>query len=345
MKLKFKLLAILVAFVCLTSFAGRDEFTKEHHFAFAKDDIESLKVINKYGKVTVSDQGGDSITVDVTVIVEHASESKAEYLLEQIEIDVDQSGSKITAETEINSNFKSKQHFEINYNINIPADRNLDITNKYGDVMLDELNANGRFVIAYGNISTGNLMTPENETIILELSYSKADFQDVNHLDADIKYSKLYMGENKSLVLESRYSTINVDKIGKLKLDSKYDGVSVNVVGSMYAESKYTSYNIDNLLSEFVLENGYGSVRVGKVDPDFKKIDIVSSYGGIKVGLGDANYRLDAECSYCGVSYPSDKYDGNRIKDNHNIKLNGNVGSGGGNVRIVSRYGSVKLND
>lgn len=345
MKLKFKLLAILVAFGCLTAFAGKSEFTKEHHFAYGKENIESLKVLNKYGKIIVSDQGGDSITVDVTVIVEHASESKAEYLLEQIEIEVDKSGSKIIAETDINTSFKSKQHFEINYNINIPADRNLDITNKYGDVVLDELNASGKFVIGYGNISTGNLTAPDDEAIILELSYSKADFQDVNRLDADIKYSKLYMGENKFMNLDSRYSTINVDKIGKLIFDSRYDGLSVNVVGRLKAESKYTNYSIDSLLSEFVLENGYGSIRIGRVDPDFKKIDINSSYGGIKIGLGNADYRLYTECNYCGVSYPSDKYDGNRIKDNHNLKLDGNIGSGGGNVRIISRYGSVKLDD
>lgn len=345
MKLKFKLLTLLLAISCATVFAGQNEFTKEHHFAYTKDAVESLKITNKYGQVTISDQGGDSITIDVTVMVEHASENKAEYLLDQIEIDVRKSGSKLIAETEIGTSFKSKQNFKINYNINIPADRALEIINKYGNVVLDELNASGNFTIDYGNITAGNMQAPDGESISLSLAYSKADFQDVNRLGAEIKYSKLYMGASESVILESRYSTIDASKIGNLKFDSRYDGVSIDELGKLKAESKYTNYSIDRLHSDLILDNGYGSVRVESVSSNFNLIDITNNYGGIRLGLGDANYKIDAECDYCGIVYPSEKYVGNRIKDNHNMKLQGNVGEGGGKIVINSRYGSIKLTD
>jgi len=343
MKLKFKLLTLFLILVSFSAMAGKGEYSRHIHRAFLKSGVTALNLQNKFGEITINDSGGDSVTIDVKIVVENAYEGKAEYLLRQINIAISKSGKTVTAETNISSDFKTKQNFSINYKVNIPANCDLDISNKYGSLSVAKLEARGKFDIAYGNITTGSMNTPDNSSVLLNLSYGKADMEDVNKLNAEIKYSKLYMDKIDYLQLDSKYSSMSIDEVGELNTTSKYDGFSIDRAGSVSAESKYTHYSIGDLQKKFILTSEYGNVDVEKVESDFEMIDITSSYGGIKLGLDDRSYNLQAECTYCGINYPQERFVGNKEKDNQNIKLDGQVGKGTGIVHIVSRYGGVKL--
>ncbi|MDX9880461.1 MAG: hypothetical protein RBS73_00250 [Prolixibacteraceae bacterium] len=343
MKLKVNFILIAIVFSCFSSHSA--DYTKKLRKAYPKGDVAALSISNKYGTITINDAGGDSVTIDVTIVVESADGSKARQLLDQISVGFSKSGKTAMAETKISSDFKTRQNFSINYKVNIPADRDLDISNKYGNLSVNKLEARGKFDIAYGNITAEIMKAPENEPILLDLSYGRADFQEVNKLNAAIGYSKLFLGETRVLKLVSKYSTIQMNEVGELQTESKYDGFSIDEAGSITAESKYTHYNVDELKKKLVLDSAYGNITVDEVADGFETIDIDSSYGGIKLGLDERAYTLYAECSYCGVDYPQNLFKGNREKDNQNLKIDGKIGNGTANVRIISRYGGVKLTE
>ncbi|HNX79719.1 MAG TPA: hypothetical protein PKJ24_07540, partial [Prolixibacteraceae bacterium] len=57
-----------------------------------------------------------------------------------------------------------------------------------------------------------------------------------------------------------------------------------------------------------------------------------------------AGYEVQANCNYCDIQYPSEKFKGNRMKENTSQSINGKVGSGTpGRVFVESRYGNIKL--
>lgn len=342
MKLKFNLLLLVFGLFYFSVQAS--EFTREEHSGYLKSSIKALDITNKFGTITINDFGGDSVTVDVKITVDNINENKAEYLLDQIEINTQKVGSLLKVETKINDDFKTKQNFSIDYTINIPADRDLTVSNKYGNVVVNKLDANGNFNIDYGNINTGALLAPENQSIKLDVSYGKADIESVNNMEAEIKYSKLFLGEGQSLNIESKYSGINLKGIKSMVLDSKYDGVEIEKIGDLKADSKYTNYDIEELKHSLVLDTQYGSVRIEQVASGFESIDLTNTYGGIDIDLGNSNYYLDASCDYCDIKYPEDKFQGNRVKDGHNLNLKGTVGAESDKkVTINSRYGGVKL--
>ncbi|WP_159516958.1 hypothetical protein [Sunxiuqinia indica] len=342
MKLKFKLLFLFFGLLYLS--AQADEYTREEHSAYLKSVINSLDITNKFGTITINDFGGDSIIVDALITVENSNEGKAEYLLDQIEIKINRVGSLLKVETEIKDDFKTKRNFSIDYTINIPADRNLTVANKFGDVVINKLNANGKFNISYGNISTGDLLAPENSKINMEIAYGKADIESVNHLQTEIRYSKLFIGQALSMYADSKYSGLNIEEIDALTLESKYDGVSIEEINSLKADSKYTNYDIEKLGKSLVLDTQYGSVQIDKVADTFENIDITNNYGGIEIGLDEAEYYLNASCDYCDVKYPEEKFVGNREKEDHRFSVLGNIGNATkAKVTIKSRYGGIKL--
>lgn len=335
-------IALMICSTMLVS-ATSAEFTKQIRKGWTKSSVTALRITNKFGEVKINDLGGDSVTVKVIITIDNASAGKAQDLMDKIQIEIQKTGGLVSAETNIEDDFRSKQNFSIDYLVNIPKDRELNITNKYGNVFVNELDAKGSFDISYGSMTAGKMKAPAGYPVKIVVSYGKANLESINDANMEFKYSKLYADEINHLILDSKYSTVNLNKTNNLTLDSKYDGINIDELGQMKSESKYTNYKIGLLTGSFTLDTGYGSVRISKVAAKFDLIRIVNSYGGINIGLNSLNYKLQADCDYCEVDYPSDRYKGNRIKDNHRFSLDGNVGTGGGTVSVTSRYGGVKL--
>ena len=345
MKLKFNLILILLLFSAMLVHATNVEYTKNIRKGWAKSSVTALKITNKFGEVKINDLGGDSVTIKVLITIDNKSSEKAKELMDKISVDFDKSGGLVTATTEIEENFRNNETFSIDYLVNIPKDRELTISNKYGNLILNELDAKGYFEVNYGSMTAGNMKAPAGNPVKIIVNYGKADLAMINDANLEFKYSKLTADEIVQLTLDSKYSTINLHKTKNLTLDSKYDGFSIDEIGTLKSISKYTNYKIDLLTENLDLDTGYGSVRINKVDAKFENISIANSYGGINIGLNDLSYKLKADCDYCEVSYPENRYKGNKIKENHKFSLEGNVGTGGGKVSINSRYGGVKLTE
>jgi hypothetical protein len=345
MKSKFNLTIALLVLSTLFVNAAGGEFSKQYRKGWLKSGVTALQITNKFGEVKVNDMGGDSITIKVLITIDNASESRAKELMNKIHINLQKNGGLVTAETEIEENFRGNNSFSIDYLVNVPKDRDLTINNKYGNVIVNELEAKGSFDVAYGSMTAGKMKAPAGNPIKIIISYGKATLETINDANMEFKYSKLYADEISQMILDTKYSTVNLHKASTITLDSKYDGINIDEIDKLKSVSKYTNYKIGMLTGSLDLDTGYGSMKINKVGAKFDKIQITNSYGGINIGLNDLNYKLKADCDYCDVNYPETRYKGNRIRENHSFSLDGNVGTGGGIVLINSRYGGVKLTE
>ena len=316
------------------------QYEKKVHRSFEKSGIMELDITNKYGNIEITDHGDDFVTIDAVITVTNANERKASEILSKIDIIISQEGTKLKVQTTFAKNISG--NFSINYIINIPSDRNLTINNKYGNVVLQDLNGNGKFEIAYGNFTCGSL----NSTIAnIELAYGKADIKTFNTLNINAKYSKIYLDSGNNIDLISSYSDIETGKLGSLKIDAKYGGIKINEIDRLLAESRYTNYTISLLNESFTLTSGYGTILVNKVNHQFKDINITNTYGSISLGLNNVSYNVNVLADYCKVNYPPKQLNGNINASTHGVRITGSIGSGEphGNLKISSRYGNIDL--
>ena len=349
MKSKCKIFAALFVFVAAiaaTTPATAEEQTKEYHESWAAGSVQTLAIENKFGDVKIRNSGGSEVTIDVVITVEAPNEAKANELLEKIYVDFGKSGSTVKAVTHLADDFKSRQEFSIDYEVNIPSDKNLDISNKYGNTAVGVLNADGEFTIQYGNFTATELNAPESGKMNINLEYGKADISSASDLNVTVKYSTINFGTLDDLELESKYAVVNIDEGSSVSAESKYDTFNFDEIGSVSATTKYTHIEIGQLIKSLKVEAGYGGIRIDEVNPDFESINIKNSYGQIALGMDNANYLLDASCEYCGINYPEDNFAGDRMSESHTSIVKGKVGTGtGGSVILNSRYGQIKLKD
>lgn len=344
--LKFIAALFMISILSAGVTAVAEEQVKEYNESWPASGISTLEMVNKFGEIRINNEGGSEITIDVKVTVEAANEKKANELLDKIEVEFSKSGSTLKAITKIENNFKSQKRFSIDYVVNIPSDKNLNITNKYGNTFVNSLTSDGYFNIKYGNLSANELQTPESGNLKLDMAYGNANIGSATNLKALVSYSPLTIEEINTLKLESKYSTIEIEEANHIQIESKYDKFRFEEVESVTATTKYSHIKIGELTTSLKIEAGYGGVTVGEVSNNFEFINITNSYGQISLGLDEASYMLDANCHYCGIDYPRDNFSGNRIKENHTSTVKGKVGDGsGGKIMIKSRYGEIKLND
>lgn len=344
MKRKYNYIVALLVAISFSIAATAQETTRRFSKSWPVSEVETLEIINKFGEVKISDRGGSQVTIEVVVTVE-GPESRAKALLDDITVSFGSLGSKATAETKMASSFKSRGKFSIDYTVSIPASKNLNITNKFGNVVMQDLTGKGNFDIGYGNLTAGQLNTPGSDGFRLNLEYGKADAESMKDGRVSLSYSKMFVKSAENVLLESKYSTMNIDNLNSLRVDSKYDTFNFGKLVSLEGDSKFTNYRIAIIEKRLKLVSGYGTVRVDHIPSDFELIDVNSSYAQISLGIdNNAAYQIYATCDYCSIDYPQSNFVGNRMKENTRQTIDGKIAGGTkGKVRVESRYGNIKL--
>lgn len=343
----FKLMLLVCGVTVITALqpANAVEKTKKFNQAWPVSGVSTVEISNKYGEVKVVNNGGNQITVDVVVTVEAGSERNTSELLDKINVSFSKSGSTVKAETTIENHFSGSRRMSIDYLVNVPSDKNLRISNKYGNTIVNDLEASGDFDIQYGSLTAVELKAPASGHMNISLAYSNnCSVQEAGDLNLDIKYSGINISEARNIKLRSSYSNVDVEEAGVLQIESKYDKFNFGEVESVTANTKYTNTKVGQIAKVLNYETGYGSLKVGEISKTFESVSVTSSYGQVSLGLQEASYTVNATCEYCGISYPESQFKGNKMKERNTTTIEGKVGSGnGGKVMIKSRYGEIKL--
>ena len=337
--LKFSILVATVLLISLNVNAER--ISKRVYKNYPVNKVQKLDINNKYGNIYIENNRTDSVIVSADIWVEGTSE-KARHLLDNINVTVNLNGSTVVAVTSIENTMNGNNEFSIDYHVSIPADRELAVVQKYGNVNMKDLNAKGTFEIKYGELNGQKLLSPD---LKMDIAYSKVNLDATKDLLLTLHYSKIRLEKGSNLKAETRYSGINVGECNQFDADSKYDNFNIDKINTLIMNSMYTGINIDRLNSKLSLINGYGGVTVREIPAGFESITIQNKYAGIKLGIAsDASYKLNGKVHYSDIKHPDGKL--NRMRENTSYEVTGTIGNSENpksSVQIDSNYGSVNL--
>ena len=348
---------LFAALLCaVTLAASAEEVKKEFHREMVPIDNSTLTVSNKFGAVVTETWDKDNIVVDVTVRVEHPTMEKAKKLLEMITVEFKEQAGNLTAETIFSDDFSSinwrgsNNSFSVNYNIKMPAYVNLDITNKYGATVVDEVSGLTVLNVKYGDLTVNKLtrgnVKPLNSIII---AYGKGSAYDLGWADINARYLSMFsIDKAKALLVDSKYSKIQVGEVSSLVADSKYDGYKINAANNIVVIGGYTDFTLGNVTKKLEVETKYGNISVEKISAGFEKVSVKAGYCGVRLGIDPAAcYNMNAKVSYGSLKFDDSKFSPDkRIIGNTSSELAGKVGSCANptpTVIVEASYGAVKL--
>jgi len=354
---KFRVVFFIGVFLSLTgAWAYADEVTKEFHEEFDADKNTVLTLKNKYGNIDIQNWDKASIKIDVVVTVKHSNTEKAEKVLDDINVKFSTGPNSVSAVTEIDSkfsrssNWKNGNDFEINYSVQMPADINLDLSNKYGHVIIEEVAGHAAIVLNYGKLTVNKLSRGNVKPLnTLNLAYaSGSSITECSWLKANIKYSSLDIEKAKAFVGYTSYMKLKIKEVSSVVIEGKYDGYTFGALSNLVVNTRYSGIKADELSNKLEADTKYTNVTIGSMPADFEGINISSAYGTYRIGLDEnASYNLEGNASYSKIYY----HEGgsvSRIQESNSMEVNGTVGSNpnpSAVVKVTTRYGNVKLNE
>jgi len=280
----------------------RDSRTKSKSYAVSSE--TTLEVENKYGTILIVPWNKDSVKIDAEIFLEAKNSSKLRKLKNDIDIsftgtrtyviartEIGDGGSRLGSELRALSNtLVSNTTVEVNYTIYLPDYIDLVLTNKFGDIYIDDLNGDVDISLSNGVLKANHIPG----TSRVELIFAKAMIRELGTTSLKMSYGELTLGSVKQLDLSSKSSDIQIDSADVIKIDSRRDKMQIGEVEYLYGISSFTDITIQDFIREADCEMSYGNLIIENVSPDFSKINIESDYTDITLYTSaESNYTVD----------------------------------------------------
>lgn len=332
------------------------EVTRKYSKVFSVSPSTAVVVSNRYGDVNVETWNRNEVSIEVVVTAEMATRDRSERVVEMISIEFSEGDNTVEAKTVLDSRFSTvtrgsgTSRFKIDYTVRMPGKNDMNITNRYGNVKIDEHPGWVNVNLQYGNLVALRLTRGNVKPLnCITLSYGRATIDEANWLSVVSRYaSDFSIRKVQAMMIDSRYSKFIIDEAGSIVADSKYDNISVKAINNFVAETSYTNVKLSTLNNSLNLVARYGSFEATSVPSGFESLSVDASYCGVTLGIDrNAAYRLEAKVNYGSLSYCDECIDiRRRIVESTSRELIG-VARPERNptaiVNIKSSYASVRL--
>ena len=295
---------LLALMVTMGSMLQAQDYTdkKSVSRSFPANMETTLEVENKYGKIKLVTWEKDSVAVEVDLALTESSSSKLRKLKEDVHIDFTSTNNYIIAKTVIESESGriakelrnlsntltgSNKRMEINYTVRVPEYLDVVLTNKFGDIYMDDLEGQLELNLSNGALKANRLTGNSS----INLSFVDGTIKTLGSCTMSLSYSELELEEASQLDLDSKSSRLDADSINVLKINSRRDRFFFQQVEYLYGRGNFTQLSVYDFLRECDLYMKYGELTIEHVMPSFSKIYVESDYT-------DVSLFTDPQCNF-----------------------------------------------
>ena len=356
-KLGYIILLTVIALSASSSLSGKpnEKYTKTVSKSFPATPQSYLRLENKFGSVSITNWDKPEISIEVSIEVQTNSKQEAESTLNGITIRLNQQQDTVIATTifdekseKIKGFFNLGQNakeFSVNYTIKLPKETNIMVSQKFGDVNVDEITGYAAINVKYGNLHVVNLtrgnVQPLNN---IELGYAEGNIENLGWCSIDLKFSKLNIFKAKAAVLVSKHSTIEVENISSLVVKGKFDNYQIGNIKNLVAEGSYTEFKVETLSGKLSLEGKFGGIHVDQLAKSFEEIRVDLEHAGIRLGIApEISYKIEATSSFGNINIADDSKL-SKISKNTSSQVYGNIGNNPtGTINIKTKFGDIDI--
>lgn len=354
---KITINALVVLMSCTA--LGQNKVSKEIKETTALSNNGQLFIENKYGDVFIDGWSRETIEINVEIEAKGRNLEKAKELLNRINPEIETSGNvvmikSVISERELgffNRYIKKvdalnteKTNTNINYRIYLPKQTEIEVINKYGDVIITNWSG-----ILKGDIEHGDLRVTDaisNANIAIKYGHLKAN----NLQDASInaKSANLTIGTSNKMKLESNGSEIRFETINNLELYSNKDRLDVNALESVYGEAKYSTISIDSVGLKANLDLHLAELRIRKCN-EAPILNINQNTSEVYINISEANFDFTAKLEQGVLRIPKTmKNINSKVIDERNKIRNVKASYGAsnqGSIDVVGYKGIIILKE
>ncbi len=265
----------------------------------------TLEIDNKYGTIQITSWNEDSVIIRAEVEAYASDHNRLDKMFRGVDVNITGSSFLIRAQTSFTQNismlfesFKGltskfipyESKLEINYFINAPEYMDMRITNRYGDVYME--NNTGILTL---NLSNGAFKANSlNETNGAELLFCDATINKIVKGRLNVSFSEVEIDESQDLNITSISSKFNLERAGTVRTESRRDKFYIGIAGSLKGNSYFSDFRIEEVQSEINMDTKYGDLDVDFISKKIEMITINSDFTDVSLTFDPSvSYSLD----------------------------------------------------
>lgn len=304
-----------------------------------------LRIDNKFGKVHIDTWDQNKIVVQVIIEVDGNDEA-ARNVLDRINIDISESSSEISLETDIDEsrNKWRNQRFRINYTVKMPRNNPLSIDHRHGDVYIDNLEGPLDLELAHGQIVAEGL----NGKSRISLQHGNGGrIASIGSGSLEIQhYQRLRIGRMGSIDLDIAHASIEVEEAGDLDIKVRHSKIELGKAGALNMDMQHSTLEVENLERLLEADCNHSHVEVGRLSNNFTSVifDGNHSYLGLELESG-TNATVEVDLNHGKLNYPKSGINMSHINiENNSREYKGKIGNGsGGQIEVHGNFTDVSI--
>ncbi len=310
----------------------------------------TLEIDNKYGTIRITTWDTDSVEIKAEVEAFASDHKRLDKMFRGVDVNITGSSYLVRAQTSFTQNisilfesFKGltssfipyESKLQINYYINAPEYLDIRITNRYGDLYMENNTGNLTLNLSNGAFKANSL----NEINSGELLFCDATINKIVKARLNTSFSEIKIDEVQDLNITSISSKLNLEKVGTLRAESRRDKFYIGTAGSLKGNSYFTDLSVGELQKEINIVTKYGELDVDFISRGIEMITINSDYTDISLSFDPSvSYNLDIRHLNSFLVLPEKA--GNIEKktlneDRKEYMTYGSVGRNPGNIKVL----------
>ncbi len=355
------LFVIPILLLPLHSICAQEKVSKDIEKTFPLTNAGELHLENKYGNVIIN--GWDEKTIQITIDIQVIKKKKedAEELLKRIHPVINETEDFVSISSVIEDKSNSllsrffnkanpfdfdKGNIQIDYTVYLPFNAEINIINKFGDIIISEWNGKLKANVQHGDMWINKDLNNAN----IEMKFGKLKTKSITYGNIRFKNGEIDIEESKDLKISSSGTTIQIEHVTSLEIYSSKDKITIEKTGSIQGELMFSNMNLTTVYENIHLTMEVADFRVTKIEKTNASviIDQESSELNINVtGLAiDFNASLEQGLLRIPKSFSNIKTDiidkRKRIRD---ISATYGNGSLVGKFQITGKKGVIILKE
>jgi len=264
-----------------------------------------LYLENQYGDITINGWDKDEIEIDINIEVTDHNNEDAKNILNRINPRFRNTNNYLNIISEIsekNDNLFSKyfrklnpfslekSNISINYSIHLPINVEIEISNKFGDVIINDWHGKLKTTLKHGDIWVSEAINSAE----IDLKYGKIKIKSMDYATINLKNGNIEIDDVEFLNLTSSGSEINIKKIDELKLISNKDNGKFNYLKSVRGDFKFSSILIRELGSKINITSKITDLEILKIIPPNPNIEINQISSNIDINISSLSFVFEA---------------------------------------------------
>lgn len=339
---------IVVLFIPLFVMASDVKYAHEKEKTISKTfetSAEALtQISNSYGNINVYLWNENKVAIQVKIKVSGNNEAKVIERLNGISAAIDGNASKVSAKTTFSEKNWStnNMNYEINYIVKIPRNGNINLTNKYGNIAVENLNGTATIDCQYGSVTLG---TFKNKSNSITLAYSQnSSIEFIENVQLKSSYSKIDCKQANQVTFNGNYNTFTTQNTKILQMATNYTKVTAKNIQKLAVDGNYLTLNFGEISQSATIDSNYSNIQMTMTSKTDQLL-INGNYSHSKISCApDAVFDFDFMVGYgsfkeeLGLKY-TEKYEKNTSKSYSGYFNN----PGKSKIKITTNYGNIQL--